>query len=151
MKRFGYILSIGALLLAAAAGCATYVEEGGVKYLALSSDEQRQLVLASRFTLEQRGKQLTVAEREMIANQEPEVTIRYNGDQSGKAVIRWVGKKRSIAMHYEGDLQPESRQRMVYLVVEEPQPDVLDFTGDKPVRRSFTPSERRGQEIIRMQ
>ena len=102
MKR---ILLFSALLFLFA-GCATYVEVDGKRYMELSDSQKEHLVETSRLTLVKHSKKglITMAERDHALKNEPEFRIQYRGDRFGSAVILWRTPGRLIEFHFEDDL-----------------------------------------------
>ena len=99
----------------------------GVEYEALTEDEVRQLCFLAELYLKNNVPNvISQQEAAMIRRFDPEFQIRYNGDRTGKAIVRWELPKRNIEVVFDGALLDPSAK--CWAQTEDKQPEVLDFT-----------------------
>ena len=113
MKKIFFLPLLFAALLPLCPGCRTAVTTEGEPCYGLSRSDQEELVEVARASLLRPNKIVTPEEMVRIRNSEPEIDIRYNGDQSGKAKITWDLPQRKVAVIFADDLLDEHTRRLM--------------------------------------
>lgn len=134
------------VLLVLLCGCkGPTVMVNGVEYEALSEEEVKELCSMSEMYLRNNVPNvISEQESRTIRSFDPECTIKYNGDRSGRAVIRWSLPKRNIEVVFDGLLLDPSAK--CWVQSEEKQPEVLDFTKKSTLReqqKAVEPGKRK--------
>lgn len=100
---------------------------GGMEYDALSDDEiDRLCYLAELYLKNNVPNVVTHAEARQLERFLPVCNIQYNGDRSGRAVVRWELSQRIIEVIFDGKLLTPSAK--CWVQTEEKSPEVIDFT-----------------------
>ena len=97
--------------------CRTGVTYDGNPCYALSESEMDDLVNLARASLQKPHRQLTPEEVRTINKTKPEIHIRYTGDCSGEAKIRWVLKTKIAGIRYYGLLNDYRHRAMIFEIV----------------------------------
>lgn len=113
-------------------GCNTpKVIVDGVEYEALDKDEIKEMcALAELYLNSNVPNVVSRQEAGMIRRLEPEYRIRYYGNRTGKAVIRWSLPKRKIEVVFDGLLLDPSAK--CWVQTEDVAPEIIDFTKKRP-------------------
>ena len=99
----------------------------GVEYEALTEDDIRQICFLAELYLKNNVPNvITSQESGMIQRFDPIFSVRYNGDRTGRAIVRWELPKRNIEVVFDGKLLDPSAK--CWAQTEEKYPEVLDFT-----------------------
>ena len=106
MKKFLFPAFVLLVLLCGCKGPTVMVN--GVEYEALSEEEVKELCSMSEMYLRNNVPNvISEQESRTIRSFDPECTIKYNGDRSGRAVIRWsLPKRRASARNPHALSQP---------------------------------------------
>ena len=142
MKKASFLFSLLLLLFCGCKGPTVLVD--GVEYSALSDEEVKALCAISEMYLRNNVPNvISEQEARAIRNFDPECNIRYNGDRSGRAVIRWSLPKRNIEVVFDGLLLDPSAK--CWVQTEEKHPEVLDFTKKSTIeqQRKLADPEKR--------
>lgn len=126
--KFAWILVLTAvcsLFICSCSGPKVMVD--GIEYEALTEEEELQLCYLAKLYLKNNvPKVISSQEARMISTYDPIFHIRYNGDRTGRAVVRWELSKRNIEVVFDGALLEPSAK--CWAQTEEKYPEVLDFT-----------------------
>ena len=99
----------------------------GIEYEALTEEEELRLCYLARLYLKNNvPKVISIQEARMISNYDPMCHIKYNGDRTGRAIVRWELTKRNVEVVFDGELLKPSAK--CWAQTEEKYPEVLDFT-----------------------
>ncbi len=146
MKNFFLFCLLPAAALLVCAGCRTAVTTEGKPCYGLSRSEQEELIEIARASLLRPNKIVTPEETVRIRTNEPEIDIRYNGDQSGKAKITWDLPQRKIAVIFADDLLDEHTRRLMVEVTPKETEVIHNYrpeNSESPTLRSRRPRSSR--------
>jgi hypothetical protein len=132
MKKL-FLFIVPALLFSALlCGCNTpKVIVDGIEYDALSREEVKKLcALAELYLNNNIPNVISRQEAGLIRRLEPEFKIKYYGNRTGKATIRWSLPKRKIEVVFDGLLLDPSAK--CWVQTEDVAPEVIDFTKKRP-------------------
>lgn len=127
MKKliFVWLMSAVSVLFFGCAGPKVMVN--GIEYDALSEEEEKELCNLARLYLSGNVPNvISQQESGLIRRLDPICMIKYNGDRSGRAVIRWELHKRNIEVVFDGKLLDPTAK--CWAQTEERSPEVIDFT-----------------------
>ncbi len=127
---------VSALFISAViCGCGTpKVVVNGVEYDALKQEEIKEMcALAELYLNSNIPNVISRQEAGLIRRLEPTCKIKYYGDRTGKAVIRWSLPKRKIEVVFDGLLLDPSAK--CWVQTEDVAPEVIDFTKKRPVEQ----------------
>ena len=132
MKK-GFLFFVSALFMSLFVfGCSTpKVTVDGVEYDALKPQEIKEMcALAELYLNSNIPNVISKQEAGFIRRLEPTCKIKYSGDRTGKAVIRWSLPKRKIEVVFDGLLLDPSAK--CWVQTEDVAPEVIDFTKKRP-------------------
>ncbi|MBR2632428.1 MAG: hypothetical protein IKD29_03175 [Lentisphaeria bacterium] len=132
MRKFVLFVVPALIFSAVFCGCSTpKVIVDGIEYEALSRDEIKELCgLAELYLNSNIPNVISRQEAGFIRRLAPEYKIKYYGDRTGKAVIRWSLPKRKIEVVFDGLLLDPSAK--CWVQSEDVAPEVIDFTKKRP-------------------
>ena len=109
----------------------------GIEYEALTEDEMKKLCYLAELYLKNNVPNLiSQKEANMLTRFAPEFQIKYYGDRTGKAIVKWIFPQRSVEVVFEGELLETSAK--CWAQVEVKQPDTIDFTKKRTSKKQST-------------
>lgn len=106
-------------------GCGPVAMVDNQMYQALSDKEMDEMKAIAKHALLTADRTIPASERELLAKQEPEVMVDYNGDKQGIYRAKWQTDKNIYELSIQGEFF--STKAVWVLKVEEIQPEMLDF------------------------
>ena len=135
MKKFCLYLFaflVGCCLLC---GCASNkVLVDGVEYEALTEEEiDRLCYLAELYLKNNVPNVITPQEAKMLGRMLPVCSIKYHGDRTGRAIVRWDLPQRKIDVVFDGKLLMPSAK--CWVQSEDKNTEIIDFTKKGTLQR----------------
>ncbi len=149
MKIFYFLSLLIAIMLLTCPGCRTAVTTEGKPCYGLSSSDQKELIEIARTSLLRPNKIVTPEETVRIRNSEPEIDIRYTGDQFGRAKITWDLPQRKIAVIFADDLLDEHTRRLMVEVTPKETEVIHNYRPDAPQTSSPATGKSRSSRYSR--